>query len=290
MDINWYPGHMAKTIREMKRYIQQVDIVVEICDARLPQASRNPELARLVGGRPLLLVLNKADLADPSTTDRWIQWFRQQKITAMALDSTAKGQVKRLQKQVLDMNREQTERARARGRLVRPTRLLIAGIPNTGKSTLINSLCGRKMAKTADQPGVTRTITWIRAGQQLEMLDSPGILWPDLGSRHHQLLLAASGAIRDQLIPTDQVAADMMALLLDLYPEQMQARYRLDTAALSTADSSEKARYDRLELAAKQRGCLLSGGAADLDRFAGLFLDDLRSGRIGRISYEKPDQ
>ncbi|MDD2579854.1 MAG: ribosome biogenesis GTPase YlqF [Eubacteriales bacterium] len=288
MDINWYPGHMAKTIREMKSYIQQVDIVVEICDARLPQASRNPELARLVGGRPLLLVLNKADLADPSVTDRWIQWFRQNKIIAMAMDSTAKGQVKRLQKQMLDMNREQTERARARGRLIRPTRLLVAGIPNTGKSTLINSLCGKKMAKTADQPGVTRKITWIRAGQQLEMLDSPGILWPDLGSRRHQLLLAASGAIRDQLIPTDQVAAEMISLLLERYPSDMQTRYQLDADVTSAADQTEAVQYARLEQAARQRGCLLPGGAADLDRFAGLFLDDLRSGRIGRISFEQP--
>ena len=280
LDINWFPGHMAKTLRELKTYLKMVDLVIETCDARIPESSRNPELHRLLGQKPRILVLNKADLADRSVTDSWIAWYRNKGLTAISCDSLHKSGLKELEKACQDLVRHKTERALAKGRLTIPIRALVAGIPNTGKSTLINGLCGRKLAKTADKPGVTRHISWIRTGGQLELLDSPGILWPRLGDDRSKLLLAATGAIRDELLPVEDVTVASLQLLADEYPEMLRERYKMNDVAAPG--------IDLLEQAARLRGCLLPGGRLDTLRFSTLFLDELRAGKIGRISLEKP--
>ncbi len=281
LEVNWFPGHMAKTLRELKDYLKQVDIAVETCDARIPESSRNPELKRLIGQKPHILVLNKADLADPAITELWLAWYRQRGLTVLARDSTRKSSLNGLAAAARSLNKVKTDRALAKGRLFRPVRLLIAGIPNTGKSTLINSLAGRKLAQTADKPGVTRSLSWIRTGSDLELLDSPGVLWPKIGSRRSQLYLAATGAIRDEVLPLEEIAAESLALLARLYPALVRDRYHLEDMALAPDEL--------LAQATRRRGCLLPGDQLDIRRFAILFLDELRAGRIGRISLEKPE-
>ena len=282
MDVNWFPGHMAKTLRELKSFLSQVDLVVEICDARMPENSRNPELHNLLGDKPRLLVLNKADLADPDVTKNWLEWYLKNGIQAMAISSTTQGQAKKLYQIIVHLNRHKISQAEARGRMNRPVRVMVAGIPNTGKSTLINALCGRKLAKTADLPGITRHISWIRSGRQLELLDSPGILWPNLGSEQSKLNLAASGAIRDHLLPIETIASRMFFQILNDYPDLIRNRYKI-------SENNDKMTEEQIfEQAAAKRGCLLPGGLIDISRFSGLFLDELRAGRIGRVSFEKP--
>jgi ribosome biogenesis GTPase A len=280
MTINWFPGHMARTLREIKEMLGQVDLVIETCDARIPLASRNPELAKLIKNKPVILVLNKADLADPAVTRLWIDHFQRKEIAAIACNSIKRTGLNLVVSTARNLCREKLDRAQAKGRIFRSIRILVVGIPNTGKSTLINALSSRKAAKTADKPGVTRQLSWIKTGGQLELLDSPGVLWPKIESRRQQLHLAATGAIRDNLLSVEEIAADTLSELQNLYPQLLQERYKLDQA-----ETSPQA---MLEQAARNRGCLLSGGRADIDRFATLFLDELRGGRIGRISLERP--
>jgi len=281
MDVNWFPGHMAKTLRDLKEYLKLVDIVVETCDARIPESSRNPELRRLIGQKPHILVLNKADLADPDMTERWVAWYRQRGLNVLACTGTRKSGLSDLANMARAINKPKTDRMAAKGRIFQPVRLLIAGIPNTGKSTLINALAGKKIAQTADKPGVTRHLSWIRSGSDLELLDSPGVLWPKLGTKRHQLNLAATGAIRDDVLPLEEIAAEMLVLLSKIYPELISARYHLDAM-----DAPAEVLLDQ---AARKRGCLLPGDRTDTRKFAILFLDELRAGKIGRISLEKPE-
>lgn len=280
MAINWFPGHMARTLREMKAMLGQVDLVVETCDARIPLSSRNPELARLTRQKPVILVLNKADLADPSVTRLWISHYQKSGLTAIACNSIKRAGLRQLADTARGLCREKLDKARTQGRIFRSIRILVVGIPNTGKSALINALSNRRAAQTADKPGVTRRLSWIKTGGDLELLDSPGILWPRIESRRQQLHLAATGAIRDQLLPVAEVARETLVELQQLYPVLLQERFQLDLSS----SSPEKL----FEQAAIRRGCLSGGGQADVDRFAAVFLDELRSGRIGRISLEKP--
>lgn len=292
MDVNWFPGHMAKTLRELKDYLKMVDLVIETCDARIPESSRNPELNRLLGQKPRILVLNKADLADPAMTSRWVDWYRQQGLLAIAADSIRRTGLPEVVKTCQALTRHKTDKAMAKGRIFRPVRVLVAGIPNTGKSSLINGLCGRKIAKTADKPGVTRQMSWIKTGGQLELLDSPGVLWPRLGDDRSKLRLAATGAIRDELLPVEEIAAAALVMLADEYPTLLRDRYKLENLSpdIHTFEVQGQRGLELLEQAARLRGCLLPGGRLDTLRFATLFLDELRGGKIGRISLEAPPQ
>jgi ribosome biogenesis GTPase A len=281
MDVNWFPGHMARTLRELAAAIQKVDLVVETCDARLPESSRNPELNRILGSKPRILVLNKADLADPRQTEKWLVYYRQKNLPALACEGLRRSSLEPLRSLIIHMNQAKIDRAKARGRLIRPIRVMVVGIPNTGKSTLINTLCGRKAAPTEDRPGVTRQLNWIRAGSDLELLDTPGVLWPKLGGPESQRWLAASGAIRDDRLPIQDLAMDVLYALSRMYPESIRTRYKLADLNLEP--------LDLFEAACRQRGCLLPGGRPDYNRFAALFLDDLRAGRLGRISLEWPE-
>ena len=280
MDINWFPGHMAKALREIKDHLKLVDLVIETCDARIPDSSRNPELSKLIGQKPRILVLNKADLADTRVTAAWIAHYQSRQITALSCVSTDRKDLNALVRTIQEYGRDKSERAAARGRLFRPIRVMVAGIPNTGKSTLINTLCGRKLAVTADKPGITRHMNWIRTGGQIELLDSPGVLWPKLDGRDSQVHLAATGAIRDEVLPIEEVASDTMKKLIQAYPQLIEKRFGLADHTLPI--------HDLIAAAALGRGCLLSGGRPDISRFSRLFLDEFRSGKIGRISLEEP--
>lgn len=295
MEINWFPGHMAKTLREMKDHLRQVDLVIETCDARIPESSRNPELSRLIGVKPRILLLNKSDLADPEATKAWMAWYLQKGITVFASDSTRRTDAERIREAALGMLKDKIERAKSKGRLFQPVRAMVAGIPNTGKSTLINTLAKKRIAQAQDRPGVTRSASWIRSAGQLELLDTPGVLWPKIDNRDSQLVLAATGAIRDVVLDLEDVACRTMDLLYRHYPQLLTERYGIGQADLEADDESMLALdemvvrgYRLLRAAARRRGCLLPGGRVDTARFAILFLDELRGGKIGRITLEWP--
>lgn len=281
MDINWFPGHMAKTLRELKQTLNQVDVVLELCDARVPESSRNPEIGNLIARKPSILVLNKSDMADPNITAMWLNWYKSRNVEALACNSTRRNSVNKLLAYLRLKTEDIQTQANRRGRTGRAVKLLVVGIPNTGKSTLINCMAGRKSAKTESRPGVTRSISWIRAGNSLEMLDSPGVLWPKLGDDKVQINLAATGAIRDDILPLEEVAMDTLYNLCQNYPDLIVSRYNINP--------SIEEPLLLFEQAARSRSCLLRGGKIDTLRFANLLLDDLRSGRIGRVSLEKPD-
>ena len=280
MDINWFPGHMAKALREVKESLKKVDMVIETCDARVPFSSRNPELDKILGTKPRILVLNKSDLAEDALTKLWIQEFEEQGIKTISLEGTNKAAMKKLKDTCLNLCADKIERALNKGRLIRPIRAMVVGIPNTGKSTIINTMSGRKVAATSDRPGVTRSSQWVRTDDHLELMDMPGVLWPSLGKRENQICLAATGAIRDTVLDAVEVAYETMILLLECYPERLKERYQIDSTVATG--------FEAFEMAAKKRGCILSGGRIDTERFAVLFLDEVRAGKLGKMTLEKP--
>lgn len=278
MDVNWFPGHMTKALRNIKEAIQLVDILIETCDARIPQSSRNPELAKIAPHKPRLVVYNKADLADPEQTKIWLE-NKEEGTVSLSMNALHKEGLPALLKACRELCQEKIERAENRGRMNRPIRAMLVGIPNTGKSTLINAMSGKRAAETSDRPGVTRAPKWIRT-EQLELMDMPGVLWPKLGTQEAMLNLAATGAVKDDVIDIEEIAYLLMQKLCGIYPQAMMNRFSLNTEDLS------KDPYELFCHLAKKRGCILSGGRLDLRRFSILFVDEFRAGKIGRISLE----
>ena len=276
--INWYPGHMAKSRRLLSDQLRSVDAVIELCDARAPMATRNPDLQRLTRGKSRILVLNKADLADDTQTARWLERFRASGLTALRFNANG-GRVKEILRQIQEASRPALERYAARG--VRKTvRFMVIGIPNVGKSTFINRLHGSAIVKAGDRPGVTRANQWVRIAPFLELLDTPGMLPPRLDDQEAARKLAFLGSIRDQIMDTEELAGALMAQLCRLDREALAARYKLpeDTQAAPEA---------LLEAACRGRGWLLSGGRLDTARAAALVLDEFRGGKIGKITLER---
>ena len=290
-DINWFPGHMRKALNDTKALLPQVDMVIETCDARIPFASRNPELSNIIGNKPRLIVLNKADLADPAKTSQWVEALRKDNTVAVAVEATNRKGLDKVVSESVKLCKDILERAEAKGRTGRPVRAMVVGVPNTGKSTLINALAGRKAAVTGNKPGVTRDPKWIKTSGRLELMDMPGVLWPKIQSHRMGVCLSAAGSVKDEVNDLVAVAYDTMKMLNDLYPQLMEDRYGIDLSEFeATADEfgySDKDYELFLEMA-KKRGCIMSGGRIDEDRFAKLLLDDFRTGRIGRISLEIP--
>lgn len=286
-NLQWFPGHMAKTMRELQDALRLCDLVVEVCDARIPISSRNPDLGRLCQDKPKLLVLNKKDLADPAVTQSWLAKCE----SALAIDSRQRSQVRQLETSLLHLGQPILEKARSRGRRDRSLRVLICGIPNSGKSTLINALSGRKKARTANEPGVTRSLQWVRINPQLDLLDSPGLLPTKIDNRESQIYLAACAAIKDRLFSAPDLAGLLLLHLFRLYPDQISD---LLTGASDLPeigqDSPESEGLKLLSLCAQQYAFVTNGGELDLERAGTYVLKAFRSGKWGRLSLEWPER
>lgn len=281
--IQWFPGHMAKTRRVMKESLGLVDIVVELRDARIPKSSRNPEIEKIVGDKPRLVVFNKADIADPAVTKMWQDYYKSHGVRTLALDCRSGKGLKELVPAVRETLADLLAKRRARGMESRPIRMMIVGVPNVGKSSLINRLAGGKKVKVEDRPGVTRGKQWVRLENGIELLDMPGVLWPKFDDKQVGERLAYTGAIKDDVYDLEWVAVRFLALLRERYPQLLEERFKV-----TAEESADLEPYDLLELVGKKRGMMMSGGVVNTERAAITVLDEFRSGKIGRISLERP--
>ena len=280
MNIQWYPGHMTKAKRAMQEQIKLIDLIIELVDARAPMASRNPDIDQLGAGKGRLILLNKADLADPRMNQAWMEHFQKKGFEVVKIDARNKGTLKQIQVAVQTACKEKIERDRRRGILNRPIRAMVVGIPNVGKSTFINSFAGKACAKTGNKPGVTKGNQWIRLNKSLELLDTPGILWPKFDDQQIGLKLAFIGSINDEILNREELATELITFLKAQYPGLLSRRYEL---------SEETEPIHVLEEIAIKRSCLAKGGEADLSRATRLFIEDFRSGRLGNITLEAPE-
>ena len=277
-EINWYPGHMAKTLRLLREQIRKADLVIELCDARLPHSSRNPDLNRLIGGRKRLLLMNKADLADPDMSSRWLQKFRNEGLTA-SLIQARNLRTKDILTAIEEQTRDAVDRAAEKG--VRKTvRIMVVGVPNVGKSTFINRINGASIAQTGDRPGVTRNNQWIKITPWLEMLDTPGMLWPRLDDQLAARRLCYIGTVKDEILNLDDLVLNLLNDIAEIRPESLQERFHVE-------DTSARG-LELIEAVCRGRGFLQKGGVCDYDRCCSVVLDEFRSGKLGRITLESP--
>ena len=282
MNIQWYPGHMTKAKRAMKEDVKLVDLVIELVDARAPLASRNPDIDSLAAGKGRVILLNKADLASEKANAVWITYFESQGFQVMKIDARAKATLKQLNALIQEACKEKIERDRRRGILNRPVRAMVVGIPNVGKSTFINSFAGKAAAKTGNKPGVTKGNQWIRLNKQVELLDTPGILWPKFEDQRVGLLLAFLGSINDEILEKDELASELADYLRNITPGLLKERYGIE--------EDGKKPYELLDEIAAARACLTKGGVNDLTKAARLLLDEFRGGKLGRITLEMPEK
>lgn len=281
MNIQWYPGHMTKTRRQIEADLKQVDAVCEIVDARIPMSSRNPDIDSICGNKPRIIVLNRMDLADHDATKRWMQYFRQKGMAAVATDCKSRKGINEFQPAVRSVLKEKIERDAAKG-MNRPLRVMIVGIPNVGKSTLINQISGRKGAKAENRPGVTRGKQWVTVDNGLLLLDTPGILWPKFEDPNVGMMLAYTGAVKENVIDNEELAYHLMELLWRYYPDTVRGRYKVDMPA-------ETPGYELLEEAGRKRGFLMARGEINTERMAKVLLDEYRSGKLGHFTLEMPE-
>lgn len=282
MHFQWYPGHMTKAKRMMQENIKLIDLVIELVDARVPLSSRNPDIDELGKGKARLILLNKADLAEDRWNNEWKAYFESKGYSCVKVNSKKGGGLKSIQAVIQEACKEKIERDRRKGILNRPVRAMVVGIPNVGKSTFINKVARRKAAAAGDRPGVTRGKQWITVDQGLELLDTPGILWPRFDSQEVGELLAITGAIKAEVLDRETLAANFMLRLAKFYPDAVEQRYKFRPDPACNG-------FELLEQAAKKRGFLISGGEYDLERMAGVLLDEYRGGKLGRITLEMPE-
>ena len=283
MNIQWYPGHMTKTRRMMEESLKLVDGVCEILDARIPASSRNPDLDEIVGGKPRLVVLNRIDQADPAMVRRWAAWFKSQGRAVLETDCKSRKGVGGFVPAIRAMLSEKLQRYQEKGQVGRPLKIMVAGIPNVGKSTFINQIAGRKSAKAENRPGVTRGKQWITVDQGLLLLDTPGILWPKFEDREVGMRLAYTGAVKDDIMDLETLSSGLLALLWRQYPEAVASRYKIEA-------EPDAQGYALLEAVGRKRGFLISGGEVDTERAARMVLEEYRSGKLGRFTLDLPPQ
>ena len=281
MHIQWYPGHMTKTRRQIEADLKLVDAICEIVDARIPMSSRNPDIDSICGNKPRIIILNRMDLADPEATKKWMTYFRSRGMAAVATDCKTRRGIADFQPAVRSVLKEKLERNAARG-MNKPLRVMIVGIPNVGKSTLINQISGRKGAKAENRPGVTRGKQWVTVDNGMLLLDTPGILWPKFEDPEVGMMLAYTGAVKEDIIDIEELSCRLMMLLSTYYPQTLVDRYGITIPENATG-------YELLELTGKKRGFLMARGEINTERMARVLLDDYRSGKLGRLTFELPE-
>lgn len=281
MHFQWYPGHMTKAKRMMQENIKLIDLVIELVDARIPLSSRNPDIDELGKNKARLVLLNKADLAEDKWNDAWAEYFKKKGFSVVKVNSRKGGGIKSIQGVIREACAEKIERDRKRGILNRPVRAMVVGIPNVGKSTFINALAGKACAKTGNKPGVTKGKQWIRLNKQVELLDTPGILWPKFEDQEVGIKLAFIGSIKDEVLQTEELAAELIHFLRTAYPEVLADKYDIEM------DEDD---YVVLNRIAKSRNCIVRGNELDTEKAALLLLDDFRNGKLGRLTLEYPQE
>lgn len=279
MQFQWYPGHMTKAKRQMQEDIKLVDLVIELVDARIPVSSRNPDIDTLGKGKARLILLNKSDLADERKNEGWTEFFKKKGYYVVRMDARNKGSMKQVSAIIAEACKEKTERDLRRGIKNRPVRAMVVGIPNVGKSTFINTFAGKACAKTGNKPGVTKGKQWIRLNKNVELLDTPGILWPKFEDQSVGLRLALIGSIKDDILNIDELSLELIQILREEYPGVLKERYGME---------EEGAPAEMLEKIALNRGCIKKGNEVDYAKAAALVLDEFRTGKLGKISLEKP--
>ena len=282
MNIQWYPGHMTKTRRQIEADLKQVDAVCEIVDARIPVSSRNPDIDSICGSKPRIIVLNRMDLADPNATKKWKEYFKKKGMAVIATDCKTKKGINEFNPAARNACAEKLQRDAARG-MNRPLRVMIVGIPNVGKSTIINQISGRKGAKAENRPGVTRGKQWVTVDAGLQLLDTPGILWPKFEDPQVGMMLAYTGAVKEGVIDVEELAYFLMELLHKYYPQTLKERYKVE-APLGTPG------WELLEMAGRNRGYLMARAEVNLERMAKVLMDEFRSGKLGKFTLEMPEE
>lgn len=284
-NIQWFPGHMTKTKRQIQASLKLVDAVAEILDARIPLSSKNPDLQKLIQNKPKVVLLNKCDMANQTATSRWIDYYASQEITAIAVDCKSGKGLNKFAPAVNNVLSERRERLKAKGMVNPMLRIMIVGIPNVGKSSFINRVAKQNRAKVEDRPGVTRGNQWYSIAKNIEMLDTPGVLWPKFDDKIVGERLAFTGAVKDQILDTELLAVRLLDFLRSLKPADFIARFKLEDIDLDAIDS-----YELLNVIGKKRGMLISGGEINTERAAIMLLDEFRSGKLGRITLEMPER
>ena len=282
MNIQWYPGHMTKTRRLMEEDIKLVDAVCEILDARIPISSRNPDIDSICGTKPRIVILNRIDLADPAMVKVWEDHFRKNGIAVVSTDCKSRKGISSFVPAVRVLLSEKLQKYAEKGQIGRPLKIMIIGIPNVGKSTFINQIAGRKGAKAENRPGVTRGKQWITVDQGLLLLDTPGILWPKFEDPEVGVRLAYTGAVKDNVLDIETLACSLIRMLWSRYPDAVRARYKIDMP-------EDAEGWELLEAAGRKRGFLVSGGDVDLERMARVLMEEYRSSKLGRFTFETPD-
>lgn len=281
MNYQWYPGHMTKAVRMMQENIKLIDLIIELVDARIPLSSRNPDINELGKNKSRIVLLNKSDLADPVQNKAWIQYFERQGAHVLEINAKSGAGIKSINSLVQEACKEKIERDRKRGIVNRPVRAMVVGIPNVGKSTFINSFAGKACAKTGNKPGVTKGKQWIRLNKNLELLDTPGILWPKFEDQEVGMRLAFIGSMNDEIILQEELACDLIRVICQFYPDAIQKRYGAEAVGEDSLMILRQIAFNRK--------CLGKGEEPDIPRAAGLLIDDFRSGRLGRMTLERRD-
>lgn len=283
--VQWFPGHMAKTRRQIQASLPLVDAVTELLDARVPLSSRNPELNELIAGKPHIVLLNKCDMADEAASRRWKAWFERQRTPALAVDCRSGRGLNAYGETVRELLQDKIQSNIEKGMAGRALRVMVVGIPNTGKSSFINRMAGRSRAKVADRPGVTRQNQWFAIGGGIELLDTPGVLWPKFDDPEVGNRLAFIGSVKDEVLDVETLAVRLLAVLAAQYRDRLCERYKLDAD-----EAASLAPYELLELIGRRRGMLMRGGEIDTERASAMLLDEYRAGRMGRITLEFPPE
>lgn len=291
-NINWYPGHMLKTKKQIIEDLKLIDVVVELLDARIPKSSRNPDIQKIVQNKKRIVLLNKSDLAEDRETKKWIEYYKNNNVTAIACDANLEKGIKEILNQIEKSVEEETQKAALKGRVKKNIRVVILGIPNVGKSSLINRLCNKKTTIVGNKPGVTKQKQWVRIANNIELLDTPGVLWPKFEDETVALNLAYTGSIKDEVLETIEVAFKLLIYLYNNYKANLLERYKITESELDQIDSEDENEklYNLMKLIGRKRGAVISGGEIDDEKTAKIILNDFRSGKLGKITLEKVNE